>query len=381
MIEYTLTPEELAALNRKYAGPQIQKWQRSMTREEYLQAMFDGKSSADIMLSYFNNDPQELKKQLREWGLSQEQERRELEELGRITKPIEMTREQYLQRRASGEGRMRISRSLGVDNKRFYALLTEWGLREKDAEEWAIELLITQSDEQSSEEIMPETQQGNTETLAEIGAEQETANLQTDLQKSEQEATSILERDRRISELNGQINDLEARYQFDKERTLKLEGDVERLVRRLEEEERETKHLNELLKGAAIVADQAGARINELEEEQCALLAIIDAASENAADPVVIIRVPITAAMQPIQQRIGVYNGIDLFESAVEAAELDRTRVMSELFALVQRVADYVTSDLVELIPGEDVSKYVQRFMAYHNDQHIERMKIKQQAG
>ncbi|MEK3722286.1 hypothetical protein [Paenibacillus sp. FSL H8-0034] len=287
-----------------------------------------------------------------------------------------LTKNDLIKAVAAGETLSSIERAWGMKYNTVHVWVKKWELTGINAEK--ARMLLEQLDSAITTEVpnVPETSKEAEETLEK---------LKTELHKSEQEAddfaSGILERDRTISELKDQLKHSEDRYQFDKERTLKLEGDVERLVRGLEAEERETKHLNELLKGAAIVADQAGARINELEEEQCALLAIIDAASENVTDSVVTIRVPITAAMQPIQQRIDVYNGIDLFESAIEAAELDRTRVMSELFALVQRVADYVTSDLVELIPGEDVSKYVQRFMAYHNDQHIERMKIKQQAG
>ncbi|MGG1534532.1 hypothetical protein [Brevibacillus agri] len=56
-----------------------------------------------------------------------------------------LTREKYLQLRADGQSRTHIQRNyFGSNPNKFYALLSEWGLKEKDAEDRALDMMPTE---------------------------------------------------------------------------------------------------------------------------------------------------------------------------------------------------------------------------------------------
>ncbi|EJL44006.1 Protein of unknwon function (DUF3310) [Brevibacillus sp. CF112] len=73
-----------------------------------------------------------------------------------------LTREKYLQLRANGQSRTQIQRSyFGSNPNKFYALLSEWGLKEKDAEDRALDMMPTEkkSTELLREKLVPEIAQ------------------------------------------------------------------------------------------------------------------------------------------------------------------------------------------------------------------------------
>lgn len=267
---------------------------------------------------------------------------------------INMTKEQYLQKRLSGETRTQIFRKLGVGQPTFYGLLKEWGIREVDAEERELELLaparLTPKAEPLAEEKHSEMQE---RALAELQAAvalwkndakrkaEYIADLEGELKKAREEAESVQKRFQAVS-----------REQAD-----------------------ETSRLKDALSGAAVISDQAGVRIAELEDEIGRLkreLSVAGQASKVLA-PVfgdsVTLHVPIVAGTDPVRERLNVYRGLDALGGTFESAGLDRERIMRELFELLQTVVGFVATDLAELLPGQDVTDHVQRFFWAHNQQ------------
>jgi hypothetical protein len=141
------TPEEIADLDRrvrlKYEGPQVKRWHPILTKEQYFEKRAAGEHREDLILKYFNSEMDKLAKQLREWGIrSWKEEMAEVEALANGSSTVAtITKEEYLQRRLTGETRTRIMRLIGGAQPKFYKLLESWGIRELDAEERALELL------------------------------------------------------------------------------------------------------------------------------------------------------------------------------------------------------------------------------------------------
>ncbi|MFC6553902.1 hypothetical protein [Cohnella cellulosilytica] len=141
------TPEELADIERrvrlKYDGLPVKRWEPTLTKQQYFDKRAAGDSRQSLILKYYNNESEKLAKQLREWGFRNWKE--EIEEVESLVKGVKtaltITKDDYLQRRLAGETRTKIMRSLGGAPTKFYKLLEEWGIRELDAEERALELL------------------------------------------------------------------------------------------------------------------------------------------------------------------------------------------------------------------------------------------------
>src|SRR5690606_7333887 len=121
------------------------KWVESkagLLRQEYLKLRYEGMERDEIRKAYFKGNVRLFRDQLIDWELlSLDSEWEALRKMGKSVVAIELTKEQYLQRRLKGETRTKIARSLGVSNQRFYDLLKSWGIRELDAEERELELL------------------------------------------------------------------------------------------------------------------------------------------------------------------------------------------------------------------------------------------------
>ena len=134
-----------------------------------------------------------------------------------------LTREKYLQLRLDGMSRTHIQRNYFPSNPtKFYALLTEWGLKEKDAEERALDLMPTVKEpDDTSEKGQDETSENAIHVPSGVDVDwedllrvkdEEIERLRQAAQdlkaKLDSFADGILERDQKISRLNGEINRL-----------------------------------------------------------------------------------------------------------------------------------------------------------------------------
>ncbi|WP_410771000.1 sigma-70 family RNA polymerase sigma factor [Fontibacillus sp. BL9] len=269
-----------------------------------------------------------------------------------IKSEINMTKEQYLQERLSGKARTQIMKSVGGGSAAFYKLLKEWGIKEIDAEEREMELLAPAKP--ASEPPIEENPVTN--------QEQELASLQA--------ALALWKND---AERKGEyIADLESELGKARENAENVHS---RFMAVSEEQAAEISRLKEAMSGATVIANQAGARLSELEEENTRLkleLSNVGQASKVVAPMFgssVSLHVPIITGTDPIRERLNVYHGLDALGETFESAGLDRERIMRELFSLLQTVVRFVATDLAELLPGQDVTEHVQRFFQEHNRQ------------
>ncbi len=267
---------------------------------------------------------------------------------------INMTKEQYLQKRLSGETRTQIFRKLGVGQPTFYGLLKEWGIREVDAEERELELL-------APARLAPK---------AEPPAEEKHSEMQEQALAELQAAVALWKNDaERKAEY---IADLEGELTNSRE---KAENVQSRFMAVSEEQAAEISRLKDALSGAAAISNQAGVRITELEEETERLKQELSAPKQAGKVVVpafgssVMLHIPIQLGEDPVRERLNVYNGLDALGGTFESAGLDRERIMRELFELLQTVVGFVATDLAELLPGQDVTEHVQRFFWAHNQQ------------
>ncbi len=328
---YFMTPEQMADMDRKVQekneGPKTWKWERTMTKEQYLQAVEEGRSREDIVLKHFNNDSRELRKQLRDW---------EMNGTGAVKvvqTPAEVKKEDYMQLRLNGEKRSQALKSLGIAGPKGYELLKDWGIREIDAEERELELLAPAKEEKEVDKRV--------------------------LEQIEQNAEAE-KKDDYIKDLEGELT---------KTRN-ELENVKHRLQSILKQDANEIARLNDALSGAAVISDQTGARIKELESERQVLLQTIEQAAVQGSNEITF-KIPIQPVAIANVERARIYAVLEALSSDVEAAEIDRARVMCELYDLLQRVVNFVTADLAELHPGKEVAEFVQDFFNFYNDMHL----------
>jgi len=137
-----------------------------------------------------------------------------------------LTREKYLRLRLDGMSRTHIQRNYFPSNPtKFYALLTEWGLKEKDAEERALDMMPavkkpeekpTTAQEKTGESEVPFPAGPDlADLLREKDAEIERLRQATqDLEaKLDSFANGILERDQEINRLNEEIGRWQSRLE------------------------------------------------------------------------------------------------------------------------------------------------------------------------
>lgn len=271
---------------------------------------------------------------------------------------ISMTKQEYLQQRIGGKGRTQIMKGLGCGTAAFYKLLKEWGIKESDAEEREMELLapvkaVPGVPEQAAQ--LPKTDIPNKR-------ERELAELQAALALWKNQA-------KRSSEY---IADLEGELTKEREKVESLQN---RFTSVTKEQAAEISRLNDAMSGATVIANQSGARLSELEEENALLKQQLSSVGQtsNVVAPMfgsaVSLYVPVILGDDPIQERLNVYRGLDALGGTFESAGLDRERIMRELFELLQVVVGFVATDLSELLPGQDVTEHVQRFFQEHNRQ------------
>lgn len=96
---------------------------------------------------------------------------------------------------------------------------------------------------------------------------------------------------------------------------------------------------------------------------------------------VIAFRIPIQPAAVVNAERARIYDAIEAIGSGMEAADIDRGRVMQELFDLLQRVVNFVTADLTELHPGQEVEGFIHQFFDYYNQRHIDSVTAQQEVG
>ncbi|MNW54957.1 hypothetical protein D3C74_325880 [compost metagenome] len=179
-----------------------------------------------------------------------------------------------------------------------------------------------------------------------------------------------------------------AEYIVDLEGKLsKAREKIENMQNHSEKQIAEISRLMDVISGSAVFADQAGARISELEEENTRLKQELATTGQTSKvvtpvfGPSVTLHVPVTVGTDPNLERLNVYRSLDSLGGTFEAAGLDRERIMRELFELMQIVVGFVATDLSELMPDQDVTEHVQRLFLNHNERHIQIVTSKQQAG
>ncbi|MFC4305768.1 hypothetical protein [Cohnella boryungensis] len=405
------TPEEIADLDRrlrlKYEGPPVKRWEPILTKEQYFDKRAAGEHREDLILKYFNNETDKLVKQLRGWGIrSWKEEMAEVEALTNGSSTVAtITKEEYLQRRLTGETRTRIMRLIGGAQPKFYKLLESWGIRELDAEERALELLapIRTASEVDCRTAELLEQKATARGLIELNAQNQPAASPEDAASAEakegepadeksvgQEILKrveqrVEEKDQALAQLQAERNALKAEVDKAVEEISKLlDKRGEDLVRfekatiKIQEQEERIRELeDDLLEAGANhleavnEAQNGHDRIQELEEERNMLLRTIEAAAlETNEVGFVTIRMPVLPVSTANAERARIYDAVEALGAGVEAAEIDRERVMRELFLLLQRAVSFVTADLAELLPGQDVSEHVQRFFQAHNVRH-----------
>jgi hypothetical protein len=320
----------------------------------------------------------------------------------------EFTRDQYLARRAAGESRTKIMRSLGANTDPFYAKLTEWGLRDKnvelqvlapliaaaspaptpvtDDEPWEPKAETAVSGEQqpagepAAEEASPA--KGGAEILQRVeqraaDREREIADLQAAVirwqaevlreqlaREQEREAGNRMllelkqQKDVEIARLSGIVTELtEAR---DKAITEAFEQG-EKTAIQIELLEGEKKRLTSHIAVAGDAVQSLTRRLRELE------------ANREGHRGFVFLRVPVQSGENPVRQRVNVHRDIERLSEVMESADSDRGRVAAEFFQLVQTYVALVASELAELHPGcKDVTGFVKSFFGHHNLRHMD---------
>ncbi|TNJ68205.1 hypothetical protein FE784_00645 [Paenibacillus hemerocallicola] len=354
-----LSPEEMAALNERLAqkaGPQIKPWEPTLSKDDYLQLRIEGKNRRELTLSWFNNEEEKLAKQLREWHIMD----RNKEEAAMSKKRLdEFTRDQYLARRVAGESRTKIMRSLGANTDPFYAKLTEWGIKEKAAEDKVLAEPVP-ADGALSEAVAPaESKQEIAEAFAQLEKQQERAvEKATAKFISEAELDLIAEKDLEIARLNLVVAELtEAR---DKAVAEAFEQG-EKAAIQIELLEGENKRLTSHIDVAEDGIQKLNRRLRELD------------ASRESHRGFVFLRVPVQSGDNPVRQRVNVHRDIERLSEVMESADSDRGKVAAEFFQLVQTYVALVASELAELHPGcKDVAGYVKSFFGFHNQRHMD---------
>lgn len=356
---WIMTPAQQAEHDRRVReraeGPLIKKWERTMSMDEYLQAVREGRSRADIILKYFNNDRRELAKQLKDWGIT------EMEAVGMAHKQEEVVvkKEDYLQRRLNGEKRSQALKMLGLAGPKGYEYLKEWGIREVDAEERELELLSP---------IKPESEVGK-RVAEQIEQKSEARGLIAfnEQGQADPSGSDILERmEKRASEREQELAELQASCASWQTEAEKRAEEVSALIDKRGEDLARYKRLAEKL-------ESTEEELERTDSERLLLLQTIEqAAGEDAG--FIALRIPILSVAIANVERARIYEAVEALSTDVEATEIDRERVMTELFDLLQRTVNFITADLAELHPGRDVSSYVREFFAYYNERHSELM-------
>ncbi|WP_020621108.1 hypothetical protein [Paenibacillus daejeonensis] len=368
MREYTMSPEELAAYNKRTAGPQVKRWERTMTKEDFQKARGLGLTEADICLKFFNNDPNEYRKQLREWGLHKQTK----PERKRTDMTEAVTKEQYLDRRLNGEKRSSALKSMGLSGAKGYDYLKQWGIKEIDAEERELELYAASKTRAAPEPSVPVEEAAAASAAQEdktymdrvdalkAGNELLREELQQEreahgrcMQQADDFAASLSERDRVIADLRSKVADRNSRI-------ADLEAEVDRL------------------RVDAVTVDPSHQKLLELQAEYKRLeakfedvyLANIDL--QKQATGFIQLRLPVIPADGPNVQRAMIYELIETFNKSVEPAVIERGDIMLRMFELLQQMVAFITADMGELLPGQDLTEPAQRFFEYHNARYIE---------
>lgn len=336
-----------------------------LSRKEYLRKRLAGFDCADIRNHYFGGDPREFRQQLLEWEiLSLDDERKEMSNMAKAQKyELTITKEEYLQRRLAGEGRSKIIKSLGGATSKAYKLLESWGIRELDAEERELDLLVAKRDHR--QEVASRTAEliGRNAEAREAAAAKQPP-VEAEAQESAEQSPAE----------GGKCNQ-------EQELTKQKDAEIERLNAELEDLQAALQIANHNAKVKAENAAELHRRIRGLEEERLMLVRTIEDAAQDGTDGFVTLRLPILPASVANVERARIYDAVEALSAGVEAAEIDRERVMRELFQLMQRTVSFITADLAELLPGQDVSDHVQRFFRAHNERHVESVTALQEAG
>jgi predicted nucleic acid-binding Zn-ribbon protein len=372
----------------------VVKWVESKTRllrKEYLRLRYDGMERHEIRRAYFNDNVKLFRDQLIDWELlSLDAEWEELCKMGKVAKPIALKKEEYLQRRLKGETRSQIARSLGISNQRFYELLKDWNIRELDAEERELELLAPVKQAKVVNERVAESNERTAE--ARVDPKQENGKwpdeVVNELERTEAGEDILKRMELRAAAQEKELANLQAAiglWKHDAERKAEhiadLEAEITRFNQQTTDQATEIVRLREALSGATVIADHAGAQIKELQEEREALLQTIEQAVVNTDVSMITLQIPIMPVQIAVLERTRIYSTLEALSQSVEGAEIDRQRVAIELFELLQRVVNFVTADLTELLPGHNAAAFIHKFFKYYNEKHVEELSAIRKVG
>ncbi|WP_245583179.1 hypothetical protein [Paenibacillus daejeonensis] len=284
-----------------------------------------------------------------------------------------ITKEQYLARRLDGEKRTNIVRSMGVPTQKAYNMLKEWGIKEIDAEERELEIYAAGLAKATPEPIPAPVSDG-ADLAGQLEPQQDDlALLQEELQQEREAhgrcmqqaddfAASLSDRDRLVAELRSKVADRDSRI-------ADLEAEVDRL------------------RVDAVTADSSDQRLLELQAEykrleakfQDVYLANIDLQKQAAG--FIQLRLPVIPADGPNVQRAMIYELIETLNKSVEPAVIERGDIMLRMFELLQQMVAFVTADMAELLPGQDLTVPAQRFFEYHNARYIQATAVQKEVS
>lgn len=332
------------------------KWVESkagLLRKEYLKLRYEGMERDEIRKAYFKGNVRLFRDQLIDWELlSLDSEWEALRKMGKSVVTIELTKEQYLQRRLNGETRTKIARSLGVANQRFYDLLKSWGIRELDAEERELELLAPTKPKKVVNERVAETIEKKVEARSATQPDnrQWSAEVVKELERTEAGEDILKRMEQRAAAQEKELASLQAAVELWK-------NDAERKGEHIKSLEAEFERYNQ--------------QLAEYHSERQLLLETIEQAAIMDTN-MITLQVPIMPVLIAVQERTRIYDALEALSHGIEGAEINRQLVMSELFELLQRVVNFVTADLTELHPGHDATAFIHGFFKFYNEQHIE---------
>lgn len=367
------------------------KWVESkagLLRQEYLKLRYEGMERDEIRKAYFKGNVRLFRDQLIDWELlSLDSEWEALRKMGKSVVAIELTKEQYLQRRLKGETRTKIARSLGVSNQRFYDLLKSWGIRELDAEERELELLAPVKQKKDANQRVAETIEKKVEarSATQPDDKQWSAEVVSELERTEAGEDILKRMEQRAAAQEKELTSLQAAVELWKndaerkgEHIADLEAEIERFgqlstqqsleIARLESNKADANHYREAAESTLEYA-------KTLEAEREVLLRTIEQAAVKDVN-MITLQVPIMPVLIAMQERTRIYDALEALGHGIEGAEINRQLVMSELFELLQRVVNFVTADLTELHPGRDATSHIHDFFKFYNEQHINELSL-----
>lgn len=286
---------------------------------------------------------------------------------------VNLTKRGYLERRHSGESRKTIFKSLGIGQKRFNELLDSWSIRESDAEERLLDLMTAaRSSKENGQQVVEVNKQAETDMENIKVLKEENNRMGEELNEVRELMANQKEE---LEELQRSLTHTEITIAQKDEEIKSFTESASRYKAKARELETELELIKSRHKGALIEINRLKTLLEKTKEANDVLRGKLEGRSGEITFSIPII----DAEPDPIRQRVKVLEEQNEFMNEMESRYMDRERAVSELFDLIQAYVGFVRADLTDLIPGKDVTQYVQRFITIHQQKHHE--KIKQYAA